>query len=294
MLHTDDPENGTWERVEFGRAMHDPTLFFDDPNDGAPYVFYGNGNQTAVKLDPDNDWEIVEEYPDIFRQSDYNAEWTKGLFEGSQLAYIDGMYYMVMITSGSGWARQVLMLRSPFLLGRYDDRSGGENTYEDHCGLNSNGYAQGSLVEVANADGSTTWHGFFFRDTYPGGRIPALIPATWPDQDAEDSDAEAGGEPENLIVNGSFDTCVTDGWDTESTATLEAIEVSDSNCALSVSERVNNGSGPSQDIGAKVLAGEKYKFEASFKYEDVSSGTLPETATFQMMLKGSPNVGGLD
>src|SRR5690625_5098708 len=139
MLHTDDPENGVWERVEFGRFMHDPTLFFDEANDGAPHVFYGNGNQTAVKLDPDDDWKIVEEYPEIFKQSDYTAEWTKGLFEGSQLAYIDGMYYMVMITSGSGWARQVLVLRSPYLLGRYDERSGGVNTYEDHSGLNSNG-----------------------------------------------------------------------------------------------------------------------------------------------------------
>src|SRR5690625_7603957 len=33
MLHTDDPENGVWERVEFGRFMHDPTLFFDEAND---------------------------------------------------------------------------------------------------------------------------------------------------------------------------------------------------------------------------------------------------------------------
>lgn len=180
MLYTDDPENGTWERVQFGRGMHDPTLFFDDANGGDPYVFYGNGAQTAVKLDPENDWAIVEEYPNIFRQSDYDGEWTKGLFEGSQLAYIDGMYYMVMITSGSGFSRQVLILRSPYLLGRYDERSGGENTYEDRSGLNSNGYAQGSLVEVDNGDGTTSWHGFFFRDTYPWGRIPALIPAEWP------------------------------------------------------------------------------------------------------------------
>src|SRR5690625_3863949 len=294
MLHTDDPENGVWERVEFGRFMHDPTLFFDEANDGAPYVFFGNREQFVVKLVPDQDWAIVERYDDepVFSQDEYTAEWTKGLFEGSQLAYIDGMYYMVMITSGSGWARQVLILRSPYLLGRYDERSGGQNTYEDHSGLNSNGYAQGSLVEVANDDGTTTWHGFFFRDTYPGGRIPALIPATWPEPQDPDPDAVEIGE--NIVVNGSFDNCITDGWGTEYTATIEAVEVETDDCALYVSDRVNNGSGPSQSIGAHLVADAKYEFSARFKYEDVSSGEVPENATFQLLLKGSPNVGGLD
>src|SRR5690625_4876315 len=293
MLHTDDPENGVWERVEFGRFMHDPTLFFDEANDGAPYVFYGNGNQTAVKLDPDDDWKIVEEYPEIFKQSDYTAEWTKGLFEGSQLAYIDGMYYMVMITSGSGWARQVLVLRSPYLLGRYDERSGGVNTYEDHSGLNSNGYAQGSLVEVANGDGTTTWHGFFFRDTYPGGRIPALIPVTWPEADAPGDDDGAGPAGENIISNGSFDECSIDGWGYEYQATLEAVDL-DGNCALSVSERENNGSGPSQSIGENLVADATYTFNARFMFDSVSSGEVPENATFQFFLKGSPDLDGLD
>lgn len=294
MLYTDDPENGSWERVQFGRGMHDPTLFFDDANGGDPYVFYGNGAQTAVKLDPDNDWAIVEEYPNIFRQSDYDSEWTKGLFEGSQLAYIDGMYYMVMITSGSGWSRQVLILRSPYLLGRYDERSGGTNTYEDHSGLNSNGYAQGSLVEVADGDGGTTWHGFFFRDTYPWGRIPALIPAEWPTGDGEGDDTGVELPSENLLTNGAFDECDTTGWQFEYTATLEAVETADGNCALSVSDRVNNGSGPSQQIGDKVAAGGTYEFAARFFYDSVSLGEVPESTRFQLLLKGAPNVGGLD
>lgn len=294
MLYTDDPENGTWERVQFGRAMHDPTLFFDEANGGDPYVFYGNGNQTAVKLDPEQNWKIVEEYPEIFKQSDYSAEWTKGLFEGSQLAYINGMYYMVMITSGSGWARQVLVLRSPYLLGRYDERSGGENTYEDHSGLNSNGYAQGSLVEVDNGDGTTTWHGFFFRDTYPGGRIPALIPITWPEEGEGTTPEETVTLGENIVDNGSFDECTTDGWQYEYTATLKAIEDDQRGCVLSVSARQNNGSGPSQKIGDKLVAGGTYDFNASFYYDSVSSGEVPESTQFQLLVKGPANVGGLD
>ncbi|MDQ0613978.1 beta-xylosidase [Microbacterium sp. W4I4] len=227
MLYTDDPENGTWERVQFGRGMHDPTLFFDDANGGDPYVFYGNGAQTAVKLDPENDWAIVEEYPNIFRQSDYSAEWTKGLFEGSQLAYIDGMYYMVMITSGSGWSRQVLILRSPFLLGKYDERSGGANTYEDHSGLNSNGYAQGSLVEVANGDGTTTWHGFFFRDTYPWGRIPALIPAVWPADGSADAGWPVFGRAGAVGYPDTFDHLITLDEDQANLARAKSIVTSD-------------------------------------------------------------------
>lgn len=227
MLYTDDPENGAWERVQFGRAMHDPTLFFDDAEGGDPYVFYGNGAQTAVKLDTENDWAIVEEYPDVFRQSDYDGEWTKGLFEGSQLAYIDGMYYMVMITSGSGFSRQVLILRSPYLLGRYDERSGGENTYEDRSGLNSNGYAQGSLVEVDNGDGTTSWHGFFFRDTYPWGRIPALIPAEWPTAEPGDPGWPVFGRDGVVGYPDTFDHLISLDEEQGNLARAKALVISD-------------------------------------------------------------------
>jgi hypothetical protein len=34
-------------------------------------------------------------------------------------------------------------------------------------------------VPISRAGGGTDWHGMFFRDTFPIGRIPALIPATW-------------------------------------------------------------------------------------------------------------------
>ena len=85
-----------------------------------------------------------------------------------------------MVTWPSGQGRQVALFRSDELLGRYATADG-SNPYEAKGVLNSNGFAQGSLVPIAGEDGTTDWSGMFFRDTFPIGRIPALIPATWSD-----------------------------------------------------------------------------------------------------------------
>ncbi|WP_240642076.1 family 43 glycosylhydrolase [Microbacterium sulfonylureivorans] len=175
---TDDIDEGSWERIALGRAYHDPSLFFDV--DGTPYIFYGSGSTSAVKLSSDMK-TVVAEYPQILRTSDYpGASFIGGLFEGAQVQYIDGKYYIVIITWPSGQGRQVALFRSDELLGRYATADG-SNPYEAKGVLNSNGFAQGSLVPIAGEDGTTDWSGMFFRDTFPIGRIPALIPATWSD-----------------------------------------------------------------------------------------------------------------
>ena len=175
---TDDIDDGSWERIALGRAYHDPSLFFDV--DGTPYIFYGSGSTSAVKLSSDMK-TVVAEYPQILRTSDYpGASFIGGLFEGAQVQYIDGKYYIVIITWPSGQGRQVALFRSDELLGRYATADG-SNPYEAKGVLNSNGFAQGSLVPITGEDGTTGWSGMFFRDTFPIGRIPALIPATWSD-----------------------------------------------------------------------------------------------------------------
>ncbi|TCB98609.1 1,4-beta-xylanase [Micromonospora zingiberis] len=176
IYRTDDIENGAWQRTALGRGLHDPSLFFD--HDGTPYIFYGNANISAVRLNSDLT-AIVQDYPNVFTASNYAGQpFIGGLFEGAQFYYIDGYYYAVIITWPSGQGRQVVMLRSPELLGRYTS-AGGVNTYEARGVLNSNGFAQGSLVPISREGGQTDWYGMFFRDTFPIGRIPALIPATW-------------------------------------------------------------------------------------------------------------------
>lgn len=178
LYRTDDIENGGWQRTALGRGLHDPSLFFD--LDGTAYIFYGSGGTSAVRLNADLT-AIVQDYPNIFTAGDYAGQpFIGGLFEGAQVTYIDGYYYVVVITWPSGQGRQVVMLRSPQLLGRYTS-AGGVNTYEARGVLNSNGFAQGSLVPIAREGGRTDWYGMFFRDTFPIGRIPALIPATWRD-----------------------------------------------------------------------------------------------------------------
>ncbi|MCE6998702.1 family 43 glycosylhydrolase [Saccharothrix sp. S26] len=177
---TDDIEDGAWTRLPLGRAFHDPSLFFDDRDGGTPYIFYGSGSTSAVKLDSGLT-KVVAEYPDVLRPADYpGSPFLGGLFEGAQVQYIDGNYYVVIITWPAGQGRQVVLFRSPHLLGRYATTDGA-NPYQARGVLNSNGFAQGSLVPITRDDGRTDWHGMFFRDSFPVGRIPALIPATWQD-----------------------------------------------------------------------------------------------------------------
>jgi beta-xylosidase len=196
LYRTRDIENGAWERTALGRGLHDPSLFFDV--DGTPYIFYGSGGTSAVRLSPDLR-TIAQTYSNIFTANNYAGRpFIGGLFEGAQVSYIDGFYYVVIITWPSGQGRQVVMFRSPHLLGRFDPAAGGVNTYEARGVLNSNGFAQGSLVPIARPGGRTDWYGMFFRDTFPIGRIPALIPATW--QDGWPTFGNNGAVP----VNGTF------------------------------------------------------------------------------------------
>lgn len=172
---TDDIDNGKWDRIKLPGTYHDPSLFFD--LDGTPYIFYGSGSTSAVRLSADFT-QVLQTYSQIIRPADYPGAPVGGLFEGAQVQYIDGKYYIVIITWPSGQGRQVVLFRSDHLLGRYATTDG-SNPYEAKGVLNSNGWAQGSLVPVETEDGGTDWHGFFFRDNFPIGRIPALIPATW-------------------------------------------------------------------------------------------------------------------
>src|SRR6218665_2492832 len=177
IYRTDDIENGSWERTALGRSLHDPSLFFDEANGGTAYIFYGGVN--VARLNPSLT-AIEQDYANVIPRADYASQpyvGSSGLFEGAQAFYIDGYYYVVMITwPASG--RQVALFLSTQLLGR---RSTTPAPYESRGVLNSNGFAQGSLVPVSGGAGGDDWQGFFFRDTFPVGRVPALIPATWSD-----------------------------------------------------------------------------------------------------------------
>ncbi|MBD3940463.1 carbohydrate binding domain-containing protein [Microbacterium sp. NEAU-LLC] len=199
IYRTDDIENGSWSRTALGRSLHDPSLFFDDADGGTPYIIYGG--VSAVRLNADLT-AIEQDFPNFIPRADYASQpyvGTSGLFEGAQAFYIDGYYYVVMITWPSS-GRQVAMFRSTQLLGKLAPTPA---PYESKGVLNSNGFAQGSLVPIANGDGADDWYGFFFRDNFPIGRSPALIPAAW----------SAGwpvfGNAGAVPVNGTFDKPIT-------------------------------------------------------------------------------------
>ncbi|NHC13628.1 family 43 glycosylhydrolase [Motilibacter sp. E257] len=180
LFSTDDIENGAWTRIQLGRGLHDPSLFFDDADGGTPYIFYGAGTTSAVRLDAGLT-RVVAEYPNIFSKANFPTQaYVTTSYEGQQVFRIGDFYYIASITWPSGGNRQVVLFRSKELLGRYT-AVGGVNTWEARSALNSDGFAQGSLVPIARAGGGTDWYGMFFRDTWPLGRIPALIPATWQD-----------------------------------------------------------------------------------------------------------------
>ena len=329
---TDDIENGSWDKIALGRGLHDGSLFFDESDGGTPYVFYGSGAVNAVRLSEDLT-QIVAEYPNIVRPADYPGQpFLGGLFEGTQVFEIDGYYYLVLITWPSGQGRQVVLFRAEELLGRHATADG-SNPYVARSGLNSNGFAQGSLVPVAGEDGQDTWHGMFFRDTFPIGRIPALIPATWSDgwpvfgnagvvpvngafprpielSEAEhrlerqraivasdDFDNDAPHRPwmdeqwdipaapdvdesllgVELLANGGFEEGTT-GWQVNGTAQLAVSEDAYSgDQALSVTGRVDTGSGPIQDVTATVQPGITYDVSAMIRYDNPSS---PATKQF--------------
>jgi beta-xylosidase len=217
LYRTDDIENGAWTKTAFGRGFHDPSLFFDDANGGTPYIIYGG--VSAVRLNPTLT-AVEQDFPDFIRRSDYSSEpyvGSDGIFEGAQVFFIDGYYYVVMITWRSN-GRQVVMFRSTELLGRLADTP---VAYESHGALASNGFAQGSLVPISNDAGDDDWYGFFFRDSYPVGRIPALIPATW--SDGWPTFGDNGVVP----VDGTFEKPIRPTPEQERFERLKSIVVSD-------------------------------------------------------------------
>lgn len=166
IYYTNNVENGPWTKVSLNRGFHDPSLFFDDGDN--PWIISG---ANEYKLDKSDLKTVVETHENIISAEQFEStmgEVPNG-FEGSQIFKIGKYFYNPTIYWGKD-GRTVMLLRTTDLL----DGS----KYEAKKYL-LGGFAQGSLVEIAKADGTTNWNGFFFRDTYPTGRMPALIPATW-------------------------------------------------------------------------------------------------------------------
>jgi len=164
---TDDIENGTWDGYTINRAMHDLSVIFDD--DGKVYSIYGGTDITLVELTADGlaiKAGGVEKKIITSAGSVAGTNWIVN-GEGAHIQKINGMYYLFLISWPMGKSRTEIVYRSASLTSGWTGK----------VVLQSNGVAQGGIVETPNGD----WYGMLFRDNGAVGRIPYLTKVTWTD-----------------------------------------------------------------------------------------------------------------
>lgn len=168
IYHTDDIENGKWDRFVFDECFHDMSLLFDD--DGKVYIVYGGGQIWCVELEKD----LSAVKPGTKRKLIDDAGLVKGcLAEGSHVYKMNGYYYIFIITWPPHRRRTQLCYRSEALDGEWEMKV----IIDDNIGFRNDGVAQGGIVD--DKDGN--WYCFVFQDHGAVGRAPVLSTMTWED-----------------------------------------------------------------------------------------------------------------
>lgn len=168
IYHTDDIENGKWDRFVYDECFHDMSLLFDD--DGRVYLVYGGGQIWCVELEKD----LSAVKPGTKRKLIDDAGLVKGcLAEGSHVYKMNGYYYIFIITWPPHRRRTQLCYRSETLDGEWEMKV----IIDDNIGFRNDGVAQGGIVD--DKDGN--WYCFVFQDHGAVGRTPVLSTMTWED-----------------------------------------------------------------------------------------------------------------
>ena len=168
IYHTDDIENGKWDRFVYDECFHDMSLLFDD--DGKVYLIYGGGEIWCVELEKD----LSAVKPGTKKKLINNAGLVKGcLAEGSHVYKLNGYYYIFIITWPPNSKRTQLCYRSEALDGEWERKV----IIRDNMGFRNDGAAQGGIVD--DKDGN--WYCFVFQDHGAVGRTPVLSTMTWED-----------------------------------------------------------------------------------------------------------------
>ena len=168
IYHTDDIENGKWDRFVFDECFHDMGLLFDD--DGKVYIVYGGGQIWCVELEKD----LSAVKPGTKRKLIDDAGLVKGcLAEGAHVYKLNGYYYIFIITWPPHGRRTQLCYRSEALDGEWEMKV----IIDDNIGFRNDGVAQGGIVD--DKDGN--WYCFAFQDHGAVGRTPVLMTMTWKD-----------------------------------------------------------------------------------------------------------------
>lgn len=168
IYHTDDIENGKWDRFVYDECFHDMSLLFDD--DGRVYLVYGAGQIWCIELEKD----LSAVKPGTKRKLIEDAGLVKGcLAEGSHVYKMNGYYYIFIITWPPHDRRTQLCYRSETLDGEWEMKV----IIDDNIGFRNDGVAQGGIVD--DKDGN--WYCFVFQDHGAVGRAPVLSTMTWED-----------------------------------------------------------------------------------------------------------------
>ena len=168
IYHTDDIENGKWDRFVYDECFHDMSLLFDD--DGRVYLVYGGGQIWCIELEKD----LSAVKPGTKRKLIEDAGLVKGcLAEGSHVYKMNGYYYIFIITWPPHDRRTQLCYRSETLDGEWEMKV----IIDDNIGFRNDGVAQGGIVD--DKDGN--WYCFVFQDHGAVGRAPVLSTMTWED-----------------------------------------------------------------------------------------------------------------
>ncbi len=171
---TDDIENGDWEMIVIDELFYDPSLLFDENDDGTYRVFVVHGmknikltelkHDLSGRLDGYKNKTIIENAGKAFSNENEGAE-------GSHIYKINGYYYIFLITWPSGSVRTQLCYRSKNIDGPYE----GKVVYSGICDMENVGVAQGGLIETDNGYD----HAMLFEDHSAVGRTPVLMRVNW-------------------------------------------------------------------------------------------------------------------
>lgn len=164
LFTTTNPHSGGWEETILP-FWHDPSLVLDD--DGRNYVLYGNGTIRCVELNENLTGVKSGGVNSVVLQNPENVAGSSFILgaEGTQVYKYNGYYYVFNICWPNGSGRTQICHRSQSITG----------PYEGKVVLNSNGVAQGSILEMADGN----WMGYLFQDNGAVGRSPWLVPVTW-------------------------------------------------------------------------------------------------------------------
>ncbi len=168
IYHTNDIENGKFERFVFDEGFHDMSILFDD--DGRVYLIYGGGQIWCVELEKD----LSAVKPDTKRRIIDDAGLVSGcLAEGAHAYKIDDYYYIFIITWPPNGRRTQLCYRSKSLDGEWEMKV----ILDDNLDFHNAGVAQGGMIDSVNGD----WYCLLFQDHGAVGRVPVLMPMVWED-----------------------------------------------------------------------------------------------------------------